>query len=210
MSPQDFSQLGEQLVVEEWAGAAVGSFLDVGAFDGVTFSSTRALMLAGWQGIMVEPAPDMYSMCRDACAGYPVEVIDAACTAEPHPDPSVALRWTRGQPFSTLGISSYDGQGEEIAVPAVPAHALVERFLRLPAPRVLSLDTEGTTIGLLVVFLQLLGDRVDLVIVEAHENVADERAVALALLHEWEILATNPVNVIASRHGPRALAGVRT
>lgn len=34
-----------------------GRFLDIGAYDGVTFSNTRALLEKGWSGVYVEPCP---------------------------------------------------------------------------------------------------------------------------------------------------------
>lgn len=36
---------------------ASGRFLDIGAHDGITFSSTRALLEKGWTGVYVEPEP---------------------------------------------------------------------------------------------------------------------------------------------------------
>jgi len=50
----DYSQGGEQAVILANCGA-VGTFLDIGANDGVTFSNTRALVELGWAGVYVEP-----------------------------------------------------------------------------------------------------------------------------------------------------------
>lgn len=36
-----------------------GRFLDIGAYDGVTFSNTRQLALQGWGGVLVEPSPSL-------------------------------------------------------------------------------------------------------------------------------------------------------
>jgi FkbM family methyltransferase len=56
-SPIDYSQSGEQAaILEAIAGMPVGRFLDIGAGDGETFSNTRSLALAGWGGVLVEPA----------------------------------------------------------------------------------------------------------------------------------------------------------
>jgi FkbM family methyltransferase len=204
----DFSQDGEQAVIEEWAAGRVGSFLEVGAYNGVDYSNTRALMLRGWAGVAVEPAPDMCASLREAVAGFPVEVVEAACIAgRPaqymRREPTV-LRWTPGQPFSSLVQN--EGNFEPVQVETVTVDELASRWLlRFAGPRLLSLDTEGTTIGLLVAFLdRLAGCRDDLcVAVEAHENVADERAVALTALEHFGfgVLDSNPVNVIASRCG---------
>lgn len=56
----DFSQWGEQahiLNFFETVYIKEGRFLDLGAFDGVTGSNTRALALKGWNGVCVEASP---------------------------------------------------------------------------------------------------------------------------------------------------------
>ena len=41
-----------------------GVFIEAGAFDGFTQSNTRALeQRYGWNGVLVEPSPDMYKQC---------------------------------------------------------------------------------------------------------------------------------------------------
>lgn len=39
------------------AGVTAGKFLDIGAFDGKTFSNTLALAELGWSGVCIEPCP---------------------------------------------------------------------------------------------------------------------------------------------------------
>lgn len=202
---EDFSQFGEQQAIVDYFGLSPvegrGSWLEVGAFDGVSYSNTRRLMLDGWPGIAVEPAPDMVVELRKAVAGYPVEVVEAACVAAYSDDHHSTLRWTPGQPFSSLVHN--EGNVQAVRVAEITVADLCARWLGSPGmtrPRFLSLDTEGTTLGLLALFLQQLGrQQLDLVCVEAHENVADERAVALAQLehHGFVVLAQNQVNVLA-------------
>ena len=55
-----FSQRNEEQVILEYFGDRKGRFLDVGAYDGVTFSNTRQLYLNGWDGVCVEPARGPY------------------------------------------------------------------------------------------------------------------------------------------------------
>lgn len=54
--PYGFTQNMEELHIVQNLPAN-GRFLDIGAHDGVTFSSTRALLLNGWSGVYVEPDP---------------------------------------------------------------------------------------------------------------------------------------------------------
>ena len=73
------SQLGQDVLVDQHLqGKRNGVFVDVGAYDGVTFSNT--LMLErdrGWTGICIEPLPDVFAVlqrsrrctCVNACVG---------------------------------------------------------------------------------------------------------------------------------------------
>jgi FkbM family methyltransferase len=55
-----FSQFGEEEIILKYFKGRKGKFLDVGAYDGVQFSNTHALALAGWTGICYEPNPFNY------------------------------------------------------------------------------------------------------------------------------------------------------
>lgn len=51
------SQYDEEKHILEFFQGRTGSFLDIGAWDGVAASNTRALSLTGWNGLLVEPCP---------------------------------------------------------------------------------------------------------------------------------------------------------
>lgn len=61
----DFSQTGEQAVILEYFGDYKGTFLDIGANDGKTFSNTHALALLGWTGVCIEPTESAYGKLCD-------------------------------------------------------------------------------------------------------------------------------------------------
>lgn len=73
------SQLGQDRIVDEYLrGKRDGVFVDVGAYDGVTFSNTLLLERdRGWTGICIEPLPDVFAelrrnrrcVCVQACMG---------------------------------------------------------------------------------------------------------------------------------------------
>lgn len=54
-----------------------GSFVEVGAYDGYTYSNTAHLAEVGWKGVYVEPIPEYAQLCRDRHLGRNVEVIEA-------------------------------------------------------------------------------------------------------------------------------------
>ena len=65
LPPRAPSQHGEELVIWEFfAGQRRGFFVEIGAYDGVTFSNTYFLEAAGWNGILVEANPSRFQECR--------------------------------------------------------------------------------------------------------------------------------------------------
>jgi FkbM family methyltransferase len=58
---KNYSQSQEQNAILSYFGKFKGTFLDIGANDGITFSNTSALSLLGWNGIAIEPSPKAYA-----------------------------------------------------------------------------------------------------------------------------------------------------
>ncbi|KKL27163.1 hypothetical protein LCGC14_2387950, partial [marine sediment metagenome] len=58
--PVGYSQSDEEKHILDFFGGRVGRFLDIGAFDGRTFSNTHRLAEEGWSGVLVEPNPTSF------------------------------------------------------------------------------------------------------------------------------------------------------
>lgn len=72
-----FSQSDEEQIIENYfvkLASEPRRFLDIGAHDGITFSNTRALALAGWGGTLVEPSPSAFT--RLMLEAYPTNAVD--------------------------------------------------------------------------------------------------------------------------------------
>ena len=54
----------EKYITESVSSIKNGRFLDIGAHDGITFSSTRRLWELGWTGVYVEPSPDVLPLLK--------------------------------------------------------------------------------------------------------------------------------------------------
>ncbi len=75
-----------------------GAFVEVGAYDGETYSNTSCLADLGWRGVYVEPVPSSAERCRRRHTRNPrVSVIECAVGATD----GVATLWQNG-PCSTL------------------------------------------------------------------------------------------------------------
>jgi FkbM family methyltransferase len=73
-----FSASDEEKVIGEYFGDHRGRFLDIGAYDGVVASNTRALLDREWSGVSVEPNPEVFLRLREEMAGYPVKCVNTA------------------------------------------------------------------------------------------------------------------------------------
>lgn len=57
----------------------IGTFVEVGAYDGFTFSNTWGLAKRGWEGLLVEPIPKLALKCRENHRHHPkVSVVQSA------------------------------------------------------------------------------------------------------------------------------------
>jgi len=64
-----FSQRDEEKYIIDFFKGFTGRFLDIGAWDGKTFSNTYQLALQGWGGVCVEPSPSVHAALDGLYAG---------------------------------------------------------------------------------------------------------------------------------------------
>jgi len=83
IKPKFYSQNGEDyLLWSFFKGKRRGFYVDIGAFDGIHFSNTYAFEQIGWNGICVEPNPEIFAICRANRPGS--TCLYEACTGNPH------------------------------------------------------------------------------------------------------------------------------
>lgn len=59
-----YSQNNEEEIILNHFKERTGTFLDLGAYDGVSLSNTRALSERGWSGYCVEPIPEIFERLK--------------------------------------------------------------------------------------------------------------------------------------------------
>jgi FkbM family methyltransferase len=59
-----YSQNNEEQIITDYFGKFVGTFLDIGANDGLNLSNTARLVELGWSGVMVEPVYGAWFECK--------------------------------------------------------------------------------------------------------------------------------------------------
>lgn len=60
-----YSQSAEEQHILGYFKDTLGTFCDIGANNGVTFSNTRALALQGWSGVCIEPSPKAFDKLKE-------------------------------------------------------------------------------------------------------------------------------------------------
>lgn len=121
-----YSQNNEEAVILKLLdthGYATGRFLDVGAYDGRTFSNTLALAERGWSGVCVEPSPTAFAGLMKVHGGNPkitlvnaaistdggwVEFYDSGGDAVSSSDPAHVQKWiaNAGVKFTRFALKS--------------------------------------------------------------------------------------------------------
>lgn len=197
--PADHSQFGEQAAILAWADEVEsqglrGSFVDVGAYDGRTFSNTYALAQRGWGGVCIEPAPDAYKLLEARYRSNPVvSAIRAVASPAAYADvrPMVDLLWSVDEPWSSTDLGrDLPCETRVIQVPEISLEQVAQ--LAAPRPRFASIDAEGESWAL---FLATRDDW-DCVCVEADQGVP--AAVEWLVVNGWRVRLATHCNVVAS------------
>lgn len=148
-----FSQNNEEEIILNHFKDWTGIFVDIGAFDGVTFSNTRALLQRGWVGYHVEPSPSVLPALKENLSEFwsSAVLIDAAVT--PSFDGAIQLHDCGGDAVSTTVEAhrqkwSKHATYDIVTVKAISVQTLLEQtgfgF------HFLNIDVEGGNLDLLL------------------------------------------------------------
>jgi FkbM family methyltransferase len=157
MSDGHYSQRNEQEVILSLVGERVGSFLDVGAYDGKTFSNTMALVERGWKGVLVEPSPVPFKSMLELHGHNPsLRLVNAAVGIE---FGKLVKFWPTDDAVSTIDPEHYQKWSgtakffEPYYVPCITFLTLLVAFSDvLGGLDVLNIDVEGLSADLMLTF----------------------------------------------------------
>ena len=153
---RDFSESGETVAVRRiLAEDAERTFVEIGANDGVTVSTTYGLILDGWSGLSVEANPRVFEKLQRNLAAFP-KVTTVCCAASPQTG-QVKLYLGNNDPNGLLStIATEDSEwyrkyrsAEFVEIPGLPLtdllthHKIPKRF------GLLMVDTEGMDLEIL-------------------------------------------------------------
>lgn len=143
-----YSQHDEERVILKLCGEN-GRFLDIGAWDGVTFSNTRALAEKGWGGCLVEPSQVPYEALQKLYGGNEKYVLINAAVAL---ERGVIDLWESEDAVSTTQFKHYEqwkNHAKFTGRRRVKAITVPDILVGLGAFNFVSIDTEGTSVDLL-------------------------------------------------------------
>jgi FkbM family methyltransferase len=193
-----------------------GTFVDVGAFDGEWLSNTAFLADLGWSGVLVEPHPVSFELCRARHQdNQAVHVVNCAVGGA-----EGTIRLLLGEALSTtvpeqralyrdIPWARNFTAGGEVEVTQVRLDRLLEAFGIAPGFDLLSIDVEGAELGVLTSFdLGLWRPRVAIVeLMDQHPDFAQDRrtleeAAAIRALfdaHGYAVCYSDSTNTVFAR-----------
>lgn len=193
-----FSQNNEERIIRDYFGPSfVGTFLDIGANDGQTFSNTRALALSKWKGTCVDASPVAFKALSKLYNGSEyVECIEGAVTTL---DGTITLHQASDTLLSSLDPSqpnnwkSYGFEWTPVEVRAMTFATMLE-ISTFKTFDFVSIDAEGHDLEIIrQMDMDALGVR--LLCVE-HGNAANTVKAALG---GFKVIAVNDINIIMGR-----------
>ena len=165
--------LEQEAILAAVRGHEKGRVLDIGAADGVTFSNSRALIEAGWSGVLVEASPDQFLKLIDLYRETDrVTLVNAA----------VGLDWGLPTFWHTLDLVSttvieHHGRWHRTAaydatyrVAQVPMRTILDEFWPVD---VVTIDVEGASAELIVPLIAHGEPRPSVIVIE-HDNMVAE------------------------------------
>jgi FkbM family methyltransferase len=173
---KDYSQFGEQqYILEVLKDIKHGKLLDIGAWDPIDKSNSRALLEMGWKGVLFEPSPGPLKnlITEYGSRASSVEVVAGAVTGD---GGFIKLTVTDDALSSDINNSAHlrtwgptGGFYGEMTVYSIPLVAVVRHWGPFDF---ISFDTEGSSVDLLR-HMCILGPRPRCVVLE-HDSRIEE------------------------------------
>jgi FkbM family methyltransferase len=147
-----YSQHNEELFITEYFRGYTGTLLSIGENDGITYSNVRELILRGWEGYLVEPAPEAFKRLQALYKDNPfITLINKAIgtTGGPVKFYDSGEHVVRGTTslLATVIPSEMDRWPDvpfqEIEVDGIPIENLVDYIMSNAPIEFISIDAEG-------------------------------------------------------------------
>jgi hypothetical protein len=198
---KNYSQNNEQEIILNYFGDFKGHFLDIGAYNGVDISNTRALLELGWTGVLVEPNPfnlvELIKNCQefgDRATIYCAGAGSVSITNRLRLDDTPGRGWAAS--FSEDNPGVLNPSLSRVYVPILS----VWHFLIHGAPHLISIDAEWLDEIILEAFVPKELEQTRMIIIEPTGGLKGRAQVKKTLAERgFNTLAETPENIIAAR-----------
>ena len=207
-----YSQNNEEEIILQLFEGTVGSFLDIGAYDGVNMSNTRRLAELGWSGVLVDGSSFSFRRLFDLYRGdKKMTLINAMSTGDPQAKERMRLMWESPHSgVSTMEVENYKKwkdyvknipvpgtEFSEIYVPVVTMKEVLDLAYSInPIIDFVSIDVEGTSSDL---SLQFDPDRFCTSVICIEHDGRDREITERYLKFGFLPVLKNAENIILSR-----------
>ena len=205
-----YSQHQEEAVITKYfESKGTGHFVDIGAYDGITFSNTRRLVELGWSGVMVEPSPKPFCQLLEHYGKNPaVTLVNSAVVPRcRHEDGGALIAFydSDGDALSTSSTSHVEKwKSYRSFVPFYASTCTCKDVLKLAVENTLksplgfiNLDVESQNWALFRELVELDFGGASMLCVE-HDGMADEMMGCLKPMG-YSMLAYNGENLIVAK-----------
>lgn len=195
-----YSQNKEEQYITEYFKDRVGKFIDIGAFHATHLSNTRRLYELGWNGVLVEPAPQNYQALAEHYKDEPrIKVLNFAVG---NSNEDLDFYTSNGDAVSTSVEShktKWESGGvkfEKITVPQMHVFDFMEEYLA--DTLFLSIDTEATNMQIFHAIPDSVWNQIEMFCIE-HDNAIVEIVGKLGIFG-FKTDYINAENIILSKN----------
>jgi len=189
-----YSQNDEDLIILSYFEGVTGRLLDIGAYDGRTFSNSLALLERGWHGVLIEASPKVFTHLMTNTAHVSVDLVNACVVPD---ELDLVTFYDNDGAVATMNEANHErwkakAEFKAITVMTTNVSRLLKRFGT--SYDMVNIDVEGGSVDLFEALVPRLPD-VRCWIVE-HDGMMDR---CKQLMEGWKVAYSNGENIIFIR-----------
>lgn len=189
-----YSQNKEEGFITNYFAGRRGKLLDIGAYDGRTFSNTLALLEKGWEGVLIEASPSVFTTLIANVSHLNVKLINTAIVCEIE---GLVTFYNNDGAVATMDEENLrKWQNKEKFYPISVMTCNIERLVEYVGTKFefINIDVEGQSASLFIEAYPLFPD-CDMWVVEHDSRQAE--VIAAAVHHK--VIHENGENLILVR-----------
>lgn len=194
-----YSQNNEQnYIVDYFKNSYPSTFLDIGAYDGIDLSNTRALMELGWNGVCVEPNDTIFEKLKQNTKDFTGVECYKVAIGETNEEKTFYQNDTYYSTLSTGDMYKWAGAGMHFTESKIQV-VTFETFLQQSKYKLfdfITIDAEGFDFAILKQ-MDLIDLGCKMICIE-HNSENTQEYFSILKKYNMNIMHVNPENIIAA------------